>query len=126
MTPMPSTRELCQLARQAGYEVIGEQQIRTNRWLLTLRDAEHAELLVLVQARRLVVAADVQDLAELVQLRRASRGILLVYGGTFSPAAQRTLAELPGAPLQLCGALPPAAPPAPDERIKVVAPHPIG
>ncbi|HNP73542.1 MAG TPA: hypothetical protein PLO33_05825 [Kouleothrix sp.] len=106
MTAAPSLRELTQLAQQAGYEVIAASQLRPNRWLLTLGAGAGAPMLALVQARRLVTAADVQDLAELVRLRRVARGLLLAYGGSFSPAAQRTLAELSDNRLVLCTTLP--------------------
>lgn len=110
MPRMPSTRELIHMAQLAGYEVAEAQQLRANRWLLAL--GSHAgEVLLLVQARPLITAADVQDLAELVQLRAAASGILLAYGGAFSPAAQRTLAELAPGRLRLCTTLPPAPQP---------------
>ena len=106
---LPSTRDLVQLAQAAGYHVVAAQQLRTNRWLLALNDDTGMVTLTLIQARPLISAADVQDLAELVRLRRPSRGILLAYGGTFSAAAQRTLAEMGDERLRLCTALPPAA-----------------
>jgi hypothetical protein len=106
---LPSTRDLIQLAKEAGYQVIAAQQLRTNRWLLELSDGSGAATLALIQARPLIGAADVQDLAELVRLRRPLRGILLAYGGSFSAAAQRTLSELRDDRLRLCTALPPAA-----------------
>jgi hypothetical protein len=109
MMPLPSTRDLVQLAQAAGYQVIATQQLRSNRWLLALSDERGASVLALIQARPLINAADVQDLAELVRLRRPSRGVLLAYGGAFSAAAQRTLAELGDDRLRLCTALPPAA-----------------
>jgi hypothetical protein len=37
-----------------------------------------------------------------------NHGILLAHGGTFSPAAQRTLAEIGHHRLRLCTSLPPA------------------
>jgi hypothetical protein len=106
---LPSTRDLVQLARTAGYQVVAAQQLRANRWLLALNDDTGAAILMLIQARPLISAADVQDLAELVRLRRPSRGILLAYGGAFSAAAQRTLAEMGDERLRLCTVLPPAA-----------------
>jgi hypothetical protein len=109
MMSLPSTRDLIQLARAAGYQVVAAQQLRANRWLLVLNDDTGAAILTLIQARPLISAADVQDLAELVRLRRPSRGILLAYGGAFSAAAQRTLAEMGDDRLRLCTALPPAA-----------------
>jgi hypothetical protein len=104
----PSARELTQVARHAGYHVAAIEQLRPNRWLLTLNDDAGATILALVQARPLIGAADVQDLAELVRLRRPDCGILLAYGGSFTPAAQRTFIELGAAHLRLCTTLPPA------------------
>ena len=112
---LPSTRDLVQMAQAAGYQVVTTQQLRSNRWLLMLSDATGATILTLVQARPLITAADVQDLAELARLRRPARGFLLAYGGTFSQAAQRTLAELGDERLRLCTMLPPAAQPEPEE-----------
>lgn len=115
---MPSTKELILQARQAGYQVSDAQQIRANRWVLLLEDAQGAELVVLVQARPLIASADVQDLAELVQLRHGASGLLWAYGGAFSPAAQRTMVELSSSRLRLCTALPPAAQPEGGEPVK--------
>ena len=106
---LPSTPDLVELAQAAGYQVVAVQQLRANRWLLVLSDDVGAATLTLIQARPLISAADVQDLAELVRLRRPSRGILLAYDGVFSPAAQRTLAEMGDERLRLCTTLPPAA-----------------
>jgi hypothetical protein len=115
MMSLPSTRDLVQMAQAAGYQIAAVQQLRANRWLLMLSDSSGATTLALIQARPLISAADVQDLAELARLRRPTRAVLLGYGGTFSPAAQRTLAELGDERLRLCTALPPAAPPDPEE-----------
>ncbi|HWQ14433.1 MAG TPA: hypothetical protein VNL77_16655 [Roseiflexaceae bacterium] len=104
----PTTHALAGQAQQAGYHVVSAEQLRPNRWLLHLLDGDGA-MLVLVQARPLVGAADVQDLAEVVRLRGPRYGILLAYEGAFSPAAQRTLAELGDHRLRLCTALPPAS-----------------
>jgi len=105
----PSTRELIQAARQAGYTVSTIEQLRPNRWLLGLSDETGAETVVLVQARPLISSVDVQDLAELVRLRRLDGGILLAPGGTFSAGAQRTLAELSDYRMRLCTTLPAAS-----------------
>lgn len=102
----PSTRELVHEARQAGYTVSSIEQLRPNRWLLGLNDETGAEIVVLVQARPLISSADVQDLADIVRLRRSARGILLAHGGSFSQGAQRTLLELADDRLRLCTALP--------------------
>jgi hypothetical protein len=107
----PVTQELVQMAQLAGYRTLDVEQLRPNRWLLLLMDGTNSRIAVLVQARPLVSSADVQDLADLVRLRRLDGGILLAYGGTFSPAAHRTHAELSDHRLRLCTALPPAAKP---------------
>ncbi len=108
MASKPTTRELCALARKAGYEVVEVAQLRPNRWSLLLRNPAGTLLFVLAQARPLITAADVQDLADLVRLRPAVQGILLAIDGAFSPAAQRTFAELANERLHLASSLPPA------------------
>jgi hypothetical protein len=107
-------RELTQIARSAGYQVVSIEQLRSNRWLMILSDARQQITLVLAQARPLVGASDVQDLAEIVRLRQPERGILLAYGGVFSVVAQQTLAELRDSRLRLCTVLPPAVNPETD------------
>jgi hypothetical protein len=124
MMPLPSTRDLIQMAQSAGYQMSATQQLRSNRWLLMLSDASSASTLVLVQARPLISAADVQDLAELTRLRQPGRAILLAYGGTFSSAAQRTLAEMGDDRLRLCTTLPPAQADPDDLRSAKAALHP--
>jgi hypothetical protein len=119
--PIPSTDELVHKAHDAGYQITEAQQVRANRWFLTLKDSNGATLLVLVQARPLITAADVQDLAELVRLRHGARGLLWGYEGSFSPAAQRTLAELSDTRLRFCTALPPATQPDGEDLVKVSA-----
>jgi len=106
-----STQAVVQAARQAGYQVALVERLRANRWLLTLTDTTAATVVLLVQARPLIIAADVLDLAEIVRVRRPARGILWAYAGRFSPAAQRTLIELADHRLQLCTRLPLAAEP---------------
>jgi hypothetical protein len=105
----PATRNLVQMARQAGYQVVEAEQLRPNRWMLILADAAGHQLALLVQARPLISSADVQDLADVVRLRRLHSGLLLAYEGSFSPAAQRTHQELADNRLRLCTALPPAS-----------------
>ncbi len=112
--PLPSTRDLVQMAQSAGYQIIATQQLRSNRWLFMLSDVTSTTTLVLIQARPLISAADVQDLAELTRLRQPARAILLAYNGVFSSAAQRTLAEMGDERLRLCTTLP-AAPPDPED-----------
>ena len=104
----PATRELVKMAEHAGYQIIEAEQLRPNRWLLIATHGAGERLAVLVQARPLISAIDVQDLSELVRLRQLDGGILLAYGGAFSPGAQRTLAELSDQRLRLCTTLPPA------------------
>jgi hypothetical protein len=115
----PATRDLIRMAQQAGYLVLEAEQLRPNRWLLIVTDAAEKRFAVLVQARPLLSAADVQDLADTVRLRRLDGGILLAHGGVFSPAAQRTHQELADSCLRLCTALPPAAKPEPAEARQV-------
>lgn len=106
----PTLQSLARDAQQAGYQVVASEQLRPNRWLLHVLDADGTAALLMVQARPLVGAADVQDLAELVRLRRMGYGVLLAHQGSFSPAALRTLAELGDKQLRLCTALPAARP----------------
>src|SRR5262245_41562422 len=106
-----SPQVVVQAVRQAGYQVGLVEHLRANRWLLTLTDTTGATVVLLVQARPLIVAADVLDLAEIVRVRRPAHGILWAYTGHFSPDAQRTLMELADHRLQICTRLPPAAEP---------------
>jgi len=101
-----TTRDLTQLARSAGYQVMELVQLRANRWLMTLAAPGGEITLVMVQARPLVGATDVQDLAEVVRLRRPAHSVLLALGGTFSVAAQQTLIELGEPRMRLCTVLP--------------------
>jgi hypothetical protein len=104
-----STRDLATMARQAGYRVLEAEQLRPNRWLLTLEDSQSRQLIVLVQDRPLITASDVVDLAEIVRLRRLESGILLALDGSFSSAALQTHQELHSVRLRLCTSLPSAA-----------------
>ena len=121
---LPSTRDLIQMSQSAGYQIVATQQLRANRWLFMLSDGIGATTLALIQARPLISAADVQDLAELTRLRQPGRAILLAYGGAFSPAAQRTLAEMGDDRLRLCTTLPPAQADPDDLRNAKAALHP--
>ncbi len=105
-----SARELSTLAQQAGYQVVSVEQLRANRWLVSLLTPQNELIVALYQARPLVGASDVLDMAELVRLRRARRAYLIAYGGAFSPAAFRTLNELRGIAIELVESLPAAAP----------------
>ena len=122
--PLPSTRDLIQMSQSAGYQIVATQQLRANRWLFMLSDGIGATTLALIQARPLISAADVQDLAELTRLRQPGRAILLAYGGAFSSAAQRTLAEMGDERLRLCTTLPPAQADPEDLRNTTAALHP--
>lgn len=104
---MTDSQHLIEAARAAGYVVRTCEQLRANRWLLTLRDPSRVRIAVLVQARPLIVATDVQDLAEMVQLRRCTRGLLWASDGRLSPEATQTLAEIGGGRLHFCTELPP-------------------
>jgi len=100
--------DLVGMARQAGYQVVTIEQLRSNRWLLTLHDPTAGTVMLLVQSRALVSASDVQDLAELMRLRQPQRAILLAYTGTFTVAARQTATELADERVHLCTTLPAA------------------
>ncbi|MEP7187611.1 MAG: hypothetical protein ABI901_00305 [Roseiflexaceae bacterium] len=106
----PLTRDLVDTAQHAGYQVLIVEHPRSTRWLLTLRDSLGTSIMLVIQARSLIGAADVQDLDELVRVRQLQRGLFWAYGGTFSTAAHRTCAELGALRLTLCTALPSATP----------------
>ncbi|MDW8214707.1 MAG: hypothetical protein RMJ55_14210 [Roseiflexaceae bacterium] len=108
MVKRSKTPDFERMAREAGYRVMSVEQLRSNRWLLTLSDGDGRTVLVLAQARPLIGSADVQDLWELVRLRNPATGILLAIDGNFSAAAHRTCAELRDRRLHLCTLLPPA------------------
>jgi hypothetical protein len=94
--------------RRAGYRLLTAEQLRANRWLLMLITPDGSTITLLVQMRSLIHASDVQDLAEMIQLRRVDRAILWAYGGQFSAEAYRTLQEVASGRIQLCSTLPPA------------------
>lgn len=102
-------RTFVEMARRAGYSVSAVEQLRANRWLLSMRDATGATIGVLVQKRALLYAADVLDVAEIVRLRGFERGLLWAYGGRFSAAAVQTCQEVGKTDVGLCTMLPPAA-----------------
>lgn len=101
-----TTRTLAHMAQQAHYQVLEAEQLRTNRWLLIVKDGNNLQHALLVQDRPLISAADVLDLSDIVRLRRLHGGILLALNGSFSPAAQRTHQELAEGHLRLCVTLP--------------------
>lgn len=102
----PTAAALTAQVREAGYALVRIEQLRSNRWLLTVRDAEGAQRLVLAQCRPLISSADVHDLAELLRLRRVGGGFLLAIGGSFSPEARRAAAEQRSHQIFLCNQLP--------------------
>jgi hypothetical protein len=104
------TRDLIDAAKQAGYRVLAVEHPRSTRWLLTLSDTAGTSILLVVQARLLIIASDIQDLDDLVRVRRTQRGLFWAYSGAFSPGAHRTCVELGAARLSLCTTLPPAVP----------------
>lgn len=83
-----------QVAQQAGYRVRLVEQPRNNRLLLTVDDPEGQALMIMIQARRLVTASDVAELADVVRIRRLHQGLLWAYGGEFSPFATQAVREL--------------------------------
>lgn len=93
-------------AREAGFEVVRVEQLRSNRWLLTARDGNGQVVFIMAQQRPLIGSSDVQDLAEVLQLSRQGAGFLLAVDGAFSPEARRTAAELRRHQIHLCTALP--------------------
>jgi hypothetical protein len=115
-----SIRDFTLEARTAGYQIVSAEQLRSNRLLMTLSEPSGVVTLVMVQARALIGAADVQDLAEIMQLRHPERGILLAHGGAFSATAQQTLVELADLRVRLCTVLP-AAPRAEAEVVSGLA-----
>ncbi|MBX0328780.1 hypothetical protein K2Z83_13965 [Oscillochloris sp. ZM17-4] len=100
-----ASTNLSNLVREAGYQLIHIDQLRTNRWLIVAESAE-GRVLVLAQQRPLISASDVQDLAERLRLSQVPIGYLLAMGGRFSPEAQRTAAELRRPRIVLCGKIP--------------------
>ncbi len=108
MAPL-SIRDFTLEARTAGYQILAAEQLRSNRLLMTLSEPSGVITLVMVQARALIGASDVQDLAQIMQLRHPARGILLAHGGVFSATAQQTLVELGDPRVRLCTVLPTAS-----------------
>lgn len=103
-----TTAKLTAQVREAGYEVVRCEQLRTNRWLVTARDSEGQTILIMAQQRALVSSADVQDLVEQLQCRRCEKGMLLAIDGNFSNEAWHTATELRRWSLQLCLSLAPS------------------
>jgi hypothetical protein len=104
-----ASREFVNEARAAGYQIVGVEQLRANRLLMTLMDQAEAITIVMIQSRALIGAADVQDLAEIVCLRHPARAVLLAHSGVFSATAQQTFTELNEPRLRLSTTFPQAA-----------------
>lgn len=102
----PTAAELTAQVREAGYTLVRMEQLRANRWLMTLRDADGAQRLALAQCRPLIGSADVHDLADFLRLRSVAGGFLLAIGGSFSPEARRAAADLRSHQILLCSQLP--------------------
>jgi hypothetical protein len=102
--------QMLAIARNAGYDPTSVEELRPNRWLITMRAPTGDSILVLAQRRHLILAADVQDLSEILRLRRFPSGYLLAVEGRFSPEALRTARELCTPRILLCVDLPPAGP----------------
>lgn len=103
-----SAREAAAHARRLGYQVITAEQLRATRCLLVLAEPSGQPFAVMVQRRTLITAADVQDFAEILFLRRLSRGLLIAVDGGFSNEARRTAKELGHVTMALTTELPPA------------------
>jgi predicted metal-dependent enzyme (double-stranded beta helix superfamily) len=99
---LPETRDLVQRVQRAGYDVIAIEHPRSTRWLLTLQDSTGTSVILIVQAPSVISSSDVQDLDELVRVRRSAHGVLWAYNGDFTPAARRTRDELGESRLTLC------------------------
>jgi hypothetical protein len=102
----PETRDLIQRVKRAGYDVIAIEHPRSTRWLLTLQDSTGTSVILIVQVRSVISSSDVQDLDELVRVRRSAQGVLWAYNGDFTPAARRTRDELGESRLTLCSEWP--------------------
>ncbi len=105
-----TVREAAAHARRLGYQVITAEQLRATRCLLVLAEPSDQPFAVMIQRRALLTAADVQDFAEILFLRRLNRGLLIAVDGGFSAEARRTAQELRFASITLTNDLPPAAP----------------
>jgi hypothetical protein len=103
-----NVRDAAAHARRLGYQVITAEQLRATRCLLVLVGPDAQPFAVLVQRRSLITAADVQDFAEILFLRRLNRGFLVAVDGSFSNEARRTAQELRQAVITLTTELPPA------------------
>ncbi|MDW8404111.1 hypothetical protein [Chloroflexus sp.] len=103
-----SAREAAAHARRLGYQVLTAEQLRATRCLLVLAEPSGQPFAVMVQRRALITAADVQDFAEILFLRRLSRGLLIAVDGGFSNEARRTARELSHVTMALTTELPPA------------------
>jgi len=103
-----SVQETAAHARRLGYQVIAAEQLRATRCLLVLAAPAGQPFGVMVQRRSLINAADVQDFAEMLFLRRLHRGLLIAVDGGFSNEARRAAQELRYTSMTLTTELPPA------------------
>jgi hypothetical protein len=103
---IPETGNVIQHVQRAGYHILSIEHTRLGRWLFAVQCHHDAPILLLVQARSWIGSSDVQDLDEIVRVRRYSHGMLWAYDGRFTQAARRTCAELGAESLTLCTELP--------------------
>lgn len=104
-----TVRDAAAHARRLGYHIIAAEQLRATRCLLVLTEPSGQPFAVLIQRRALITAADVQDFAEILFLRRLDRGLLIAVDGEFSNEARRTAQELRQATITLATDIPPAS-----------------
>lgn len=105
---IPETGNVIQQIHRAGYQILSVEHTRAGRWLFTVQNHLSGPMLLIVQARSWVGSSDVQDLDEVLRVRRYTRGMLWAYDGRFTQAAWRTCAELGAESLTLCTELPAA------------------
>ncbi len=104
-----NARDAAAHARRLGYQVLEAEQLRSTRCLLVLTEPGREPFAVMAQRRHLITAADVQDFAEMLFLRRLAHGLLIAVEGSFSKEAQRTASELRHATITLATELPAAS-----------------
>ncbi|WP_322814974.1 restriction endonuclease [Chloroflexus sp.] len=104
-----TVRDAAAHARRLGYHIIAAEQLRDTRCFLVLAEPAGQPFAVLIQRRALITAADVQDFAEMLFLRRLDRGLLIAVDGGFSNEARRTAQELRQAMITLTTDIPPAS-----------------
>ena len=102
----PTLAQLERDARAAGYRILSTERLRANRWLLVADEGEGHQVAILLQLRSLIGESDVQDLADLVRVRRYHSGMLLVGEAAVSAHAERALLEIGDQRLRICATLP--------------------